>query len=155
MNKYQEWIEKSKEYNQDFRHPEMLDFTIKNMPEILRDFKLWEPEKHYKYMLTFTLDPKKFNFSTLTVDDYKNDVEDYICNLMRKPETKKCYYVREHDQTNCHWHVVVHRTSPIRSDYLSYYKKKFGSVDVSRSKYLEDTHSIKYLSKESEIVQII
>lgn len=152
MNKFQEWLEKSKEFQQDYRNPELLDFTIKNMEAIIKDYKDWDPPKTYKYMLTFTLDPKKHD---LTNEEFKNRVELYIVNLIRKPEVTKAYYTREHNNTNPHWHVIVHRSSALKSDYLSYYRKNFGLVDISKSKKLEDTQSIEYLSKESEIVQII
>lgn len=126
------------------------------MKEIVRDVKSYEPEKVYKYMLTFTIDPNKVKMNDaewrlINIDK----VETYICNLMRKPETTKCYYVCEHKTTNCHFHVILYRKSALKSDYLSYYKKTFGHVDVSRSRDLTDTHSEKYLSKESEIIQIV
>lgn len=151
MNKYAEWLNMLEEENNDVRNPDVLRFFISNMKEIVHDVKSYTPSKKYKYMLTFTIDPKKHEVTS----DLKDKIEIYICNLMRKPETTKCYYVREHDKTNCHWHVILYRKSAIKSDYLSYYKKTFGHVDISRSKDLSDTHSEKYLSKESEIIQIV
>lgn len=151
QNEYQIWSDKLRDHNGDIRAPEMLAYTIKHMAEIVRDARDWEPVKEYKYMLTFTMDPKKIE----NTDMNRDKIELYICNLMRKAETSKCYYSKEHELTNCHWHVILHRKSALKSDYLSYYKKTFGHVDVSRSKDLGDTNSMKYLSKEGKIYQIV
>lgn len=152
MNKFQQFLDSLTEAGGDHYDPDHLKFIIKNMGGIIHDYKDWQPEKVYKYMITFTLDPKKVN---MTDENQKNQIEKYITNLIRKPEVLKAYYVREHSDTNTHWHVVVHRNTALRSDYLSYFKKTYGNVHCSRSKTLDDTHSIKYLSKESEIIIIV
>lgn len=151
INNYQLWLDKLQEQDGDIRAPEMLAYTIKHMAEIVRDARNWEPKKEYKYMLTFTMDPKKIENN----QSNRDKIELYICNLMRKAETSKCYYSKEHELTNCHWHVILHRNKALESNYLSYYKKVFGHVDVSRSKILGDTESTKYLSKEGKIIEII
>lgn len=152
MNFYEQFLIKLKENNFDHRAPDLVAFTTENMQKIVHDIKYWEPEKEYKYMLTFTLDPSKVN---LKDNDKKDKIEKYISNLIRGPDTIKAYMAREHNDSNTHWHVIVHRRKALKSDYLSYYKKTYGRVDTSRSKNLEDTHSMKYLTKESEIIQIV
>lgn len=151
-NYYVEFLEKLSENGEDIRSPEMLDFTVRYMKQIIRDARYWEPVKEYKYMITFTLDPKKVDLSDEVLKDH---IEKYIVKLLSKPEVLKFYYTREHNSTNTHWHCVVHRTSAMRSDYLTYYKKHYGAVNVSRSRDLSDTHSEQYLSKESKIIKIL
>jgi len=150
-NYYETFLQKT-ENKLPGRDNEYIDWITQFMSKIVRDAKLWEPEKTYKYMLTFTLDPNKVD---LKDTEKKDKIEKYIENLIRRPEATKAYYVREHNETNTHWHVVVHRSSALKSDYLTYYKKNFGNVHTSRSKSLDDNHSIKYLSKENEIIIII
>lgn len=137
---------------------EALGYWIVNVVNINRDIhtseylkEKYKKPKEYKYMLTFTLDPKKVNLSDRAV---KSKIEDYIVNLLKTSENDRFYYSREHDDSNTHWHVIVHRKVPLRQDKLTYYKKKYGNVDVSRSKDLSDKNSFAYLGKESAIVTI-
>lgn len=151
-NYYAEFLKKLEENGDDIRAPDMIDYTQQYMKQIIRDVRDWEPDKIYKYMITFTLDPKKVDINDIQKKDH---IENYIVKLLTKPETQKFYYSREHESTNTHWHCVIHRTCALRSDYLTYYKKHYGNVHVSRSKDLSDTHSEQYLSKESEIIKIL
>lgn len=152
MNYCEEFMKKLEENYDDIRSPEVLDFATKNMKLILSDFAKWKPMKVYKYMITFTCDPTKVD---LTNAKKKDQIEKYIVKLLSKPEVSRFYYAREHDTTNTHWHCVVYRSSAFKSDYLTYYRKHFGSVDISRSKNTEDKFTRDYLSKESEIISVI
>lgn len=137
---------------------EALDFVAthgysiwRDMPTSRHSVKIKIKPSEYKYLITFTLDPKKVE---ITDRLKKSKIEDYIVGLLKTSDNNRFYYAREHDDSNTHWHCIIHRTKPMRQDVLAYYKKKYGMVDVSRSKDLSDEHSIKYLGKESKIVTV-
>lgn len=141
--------------------PEALNYWIQHIVQINVDFlksdylkdkkRKKEKPSEYKYMITFTLDPKKVD---LTSSEQKNTIERYIVNLLKCTDNFRFYYVREHEFTNTHWHAIVHRKIPFTQDKLAYYKRKFGNVQVNRSKELDDEFSLKYLGKENEIIYI-
>lgn len=146
----------SKKYGTDPRCKESLEWIIKHSFHLQRDIKTYKPDEFYKYMLTFTIDPSKVDISC---DSDKKVwieyVDTYIHNLLFKNKTiYRAYYSREHDESNVHWHAIVHCHAAFDHKMLNYYKKTYGLVDVSRSKQLEDENSIKYLGKESEITHI-
>lgn len=153
-NYFDYWYENYYNDNSD----EALDFVAKYGYQIWRDMstsrhtvKIKVKPSEYKYLITFTLDPKKVDLSNVKT---KDKIEKYIVNLLKTTDNFRFYYVREHDDTNTHWHCIVHRTLPMKQDVLAYYKKKYGNIDVSRSKRLADEDSMKYLGKESKIVTI-
>jgi len=143
---------------QTLTNHEMLDFVILHGKKIWRDLdsSIYFSHKkggkvkpsEYKYLITFTLDPKKVDLKNAAV---KSKIEEYIIGILKVPENHRFYYSREHNDTNTHWHCIVHRKTPFVQDKLRYYKKQYGNVDVSRSHDLSDEHSVKYLGKESTI----
>ena len=137
------------------RDPVMVDWLIKYQHLVLKDYITYSPKKIYKYMLTFTLDPKKVN--DITSNDVQKKIESYIVSLFKDSRFIRVYYVKEHAQSNCHWHVVIYMNNCFKQDHIRYYRKKYGNVDVSRSHELSDEHTQKYLSKEpgSKIIQIL
>lgn len=147
-NYYEQFLQKM-EFYKTCTHPDMYEWYISNMHYIIRDYKSYKPPMIYKYMLTFTLDPKKGPHDL-------DKMEQYIVGLLTNKENEKIYYVCEHRLTNCHWHAVIYRKSVFKHDSIRYYKQKFGHVDVSRSHDLSDEHTQKYLSKEldSKIIHL-
>lgn len=162
INYFDEFMKK---YQADWDTPksmsdEALDWWARHIVQINMDIHKSEYMKkstakampdEYKYMITFTLDPKKVDMRD---ESKKVIIEDYIVGLLKVPENHRFYYSREHEDTNTHWHTIIHRKTPFKQDKLAYYKKKYGNFDVSRSKILTDDSSIKYLGKESEIITI-
>lgn len=137
---------------------EAIDYVLKHGMDIWIDMskskhnvKIKIKPSEYKYMVTFTLDPKKVDIKDRQL---LLKIESYIVNLLKTTDNFRFYYAREHDDTNPHWHCIVHRTLPLKQDVLAYYKKKYGLVDVSRSRNLSDEHSLEYLGKESKIVTV-
>lgn len=145
-------------YEQTLCKDDLITFVEKNGPQIWYDMKSSDHFLHqkrvkviqseYKYLITFTLNPSKVD---LKDSDLKSKIEAYIVGILKVPENHRFYYSREHDNTNTHWHCIVHRKTPFVQDKLRYYKKQYGNVDISRSKDLTDEHSVKYLGKESII----
>lgn len=150
---YEEFLNKMAEYG-TVRKPEFFQWYIKNLDNILRDAQHYKPKKEYKYMLTFTIDPKKHNPTEGLV---QASIEKYIIKLLKDSKNSKFYFAKEHANSNCHWHCVIHRDTIFRQDIVRYYKQKYGHVDISRSHDLSDEHTEKYLSKESgtEIQRIL
>lgn len=140
---YREFLRLSNEKGE--RHPEVLDYVIKHGFDIIKDARNYTPDMEYKYMITFTVRSE--------LRHMHNTIEEYILNLL-KPMCFKLYYSKEHVKTNVHWHCVIHMTSRIVHSKFRYYKQKYGFVDISRSKDLSDENSIKYISKESEVIHV-
>jgi len=93
------------------------------------------------------VDPK---LHVQTDPEVQDEIEMYIQKLMNQPYYDKVYYVKEHADSNCHWHVVVYLNQVFKQDHVRYYRKKYGNVDISRSKDLSDEHTQKYLSKDPD-----
>lgn len=102
-------------------------------------------------MVTFTVDPKKH--PDLNQMDKIKQIEKYIVKVCA-PLAGRAYFAREHDNSNVHWHVIIHRNTRLPYEKFGHYKRVYGNVDISRSHQLDDQNSINYLGKESEI-QII
>lgn len=102
--------------------------------------------KHYRYLITFTKDKKK----TLPDND---TIEKYIIKqIKRKPlNIVTAYYVREGDDKDkqVHWHVVCETTKPLKKDRFNYYIKKFGNIDLSRTKAQNIEEGINYITKDN------
>lgn len=152
MNYYDEFMKLSRTCTES----ELISFVLAHGERIVKDAlsskTVREADlKEYKYMITFTLDPKKVDLKS--AEDVQK-VEDYIVKLLKCSANFRFYYAKEHADSNPHWHVVIHRYKPFPQSEVSYYKKKYGMVDISRSKILIDEASMKYLGKESNIVTI-
>lgn len=100
--------------------------------------------KKYRYLITFTLP-----------EDHKHDedeVEHYIVKqFQQRPvlQIEKAYMVKERTQKDiAHWHVAVCSTRCLKKDRFNYYIKKYGFVDISKSKAQHLEESLNYISKE-------
>lgn len=144
MNYYGEFLKKFELYG-NIRVPEFYEWFVCNMEQIHRDAKHYIPPRIYKYMVTFTIDPKRHEPTDALLQER---IEEYIVGLFNKDLYDKFYFVKEHATSNCHWHCVVYTSKALKYDRLTYYKTKYGNVDVSRSHELNDEHTMKYLSKE-------
>lgn len=152
MSKLSEYFKLLEEHGGDIRNPIPLDFYIKHQKDILNDAKNAKFPGEYKYMITFTVDPKKH--PNMNSAEFQTRVSDYIIKLL-KPLSDRFYFVQEHSDTNVHWHCVIHRATRFPFVKLQYYKKVYGSVDVSKSRdVLNDQNSINYLKKEGKIINI-
>lgn len=153
-NYYEQYLRITETYPNP-RDPIVIDWLIKNMQNVLRDYEHYKPKQIYKYMITFTIDPKKVN--DMNTPSRQDQIESYIVRLFKDARFSRVYYVKEHASTNCHWHVVCYLMNCFKQDHVRYYKKIYGNVDISRSHDLSDEHTQKYLSKDptSEIKQIL
>lgn len=154
-NYFQEFVDLLYKYNQNERHPNIIKFLVAHGDTIMKDYKNWKPKKVYKYMLTFTIDPKKVQGQNDT--KVQDSIELYISKLLKDSKYEKVYYVKEHADSNCHWHAVIYSNNRFKQQDIAYYKKKYGNVDISRSHDISDEHTMKYLSKENpdKIIQLL
>lgn len=148
--KFEHWFELTEKFG--IRDEFVLHYFMQNQKEILQDAKTCKIRTEHKYMITFTIDPKKH--TNLNELNFQDKVEKYIVKILT-PLSDRLYYSKEHKDSNVHWHVCVHRKKAFPYEKLAHYKKTYGHVDVSRSRVIEnDENTIKYLGKESQIVTI-
>jgi len=95
------------------------------------------------YLVTFTLKP------SIQPTEY-DKIQQYIISQFRRPPLKvvEAHIVREMTQNNvAHWHVAVSTNKWLKKDRLNYYIKKYGKVDISKSKHNSIQESMNYISK--------
>lgn len=126
------------------------DFCKENCERISRDQAFFTfPQPELKYMYTFTIDPKLIDASTIEVQD---TIEKYIVNMIsRIDNVTRSYYVKEHPDSNVHWHFIIHSKGFVKQDHLKTYRRKYGRVDCSKSVSKTDEFSVKYMKKEGVI----
>lgn len=152
MTKFEEFLKRSENEKLE-TSPEFLDWYIDNITDINNSAKLYRAPELFRYMITFTIDPKKvINKNDIEI---QNIIEEYIIKLLSGQADVKAYYVKEHPETNVHWHCIIVRNSALKSrSFLNKYKQKFGNVDVSKSFLENDSNSVIYMSKESKPISI-
>jgi hypothetical protein len=152
MCKFEEYLEKL-EKSSLRTDPEFFSWYIDNITDINKAAVKYKPPELYRYMITFTIDPKKvLNQNDPEIQDI---IEKYIVKLISAQADVKAYYVKEHPESNVHWHTVIVRNSAIKSrSFIKNYVKKYGNVDISKSFAENDSNSVKYLSKDSNPIYI-
>lgn len=113
--------------------------------------KFWElnkPREIVYQMFTFTTDPAH--------KDLKAQ-EEYIISILKRKENLQIhslYYVKEHFDTNPHFHVVIGSTRSIPPDAFKTYKK-YGFVQKSKKSSLNDNGLQDYLEKENKPIILL
>lgn len=114
--------------------------------QIKREIK--KLNERFIYMLTFTIDTSKKTIST--TDDIKQ-IEDYIIKLLNSKSLS--HIIKSHltyeigKSGNHHWHVYAECSRCLKKDRFKTYIKKYGNVDISRSKTNNTEHIMKYINK--------
>lgn len=102
----------------------------------------------YRYLVTFTVDPRKSGHKST------NEIYDYIYKQFKRTplQVKQAYIVQEGDgkKKHIHWHVAVETNKALKKDRFNYYTKKYGNIDISKTKAETLQHALKYISKEAE-----
>ena len=109
----------------------------------------------HTYLVTFTIDPKKVdNPKKQQKEIYKN-----ICKQFERPplHVSKAQIVTEGDgeKKHIHFHVAVQTRIPLKKDRFHYYQKKYGLIDISKSKTGSYEEVLNYISKENKPVVLI
>lgn len=111
-------------------------------------------EKTYQYMITFTIDPKKY--ATIN-DELIEKIEEYIKAIPLRTALKitKFEMVREsHKDGRPHWHTLVVSTKSLKKSLFTYYQKLYGNIDFSKSRVKCVNNIRQYISK-SETPEVI
>jgi len=110
----------------------------------------------YCYLVTFTLSvgcmPTFPSPKYLTKNEYYQEVEDYIeKQFKRKPlKITEAHMVREYTKKGIpHWHVAVSCEKHLAKNRFNYYSRKYGNVDISKSKCQNIQESLNYINKSS------
>lgn len=111
---------------------------------------------HYVYLLTFTLDPKKqpHPLSSRAIES----IESIIAAQGRRAalQVLKYSFVREyHKDGRPHWHALMVTKKCLRKDRFTPYLKKFGNIDISKSRSQQDGDVLNYMAKEGDIIEVI
>lgn len=108
-------------------------------------------DKKHVYMLTYTVDPNKYNKG----DDDKIE-ELIIAQKDRKALEIVTYaYVKESCKNGMpHWHALIVTKRPLKKDRFNYYISKYGNIDISKNKAQITTEIINYMSKTGEITYL-
>lgn len=164
--KYEEFLKLCDEHGSKSQF--MMSYMIKNCEYLPQSAKIYfeeqkkriqkeEAEKRkqekkenhiLKYMITFTIDPKRHP------DQHDTKFQDLAEKYIIKRLSSKCeriYLVKEHANDNVHWHVIVYCKKYFDQKWLQYYIDKYGIAKSIRSHNLSDEDSYNYLSKEGDI----
>lgn len=116
----------------------------------LKHHKQKATAKHYRYLITFTLDPKK----KPDVVKAKDWILRNVVNTLHKPE--EVYYSEELTKKGVpHWHVVGSYSKSLKKSLFKYYLTKYGNIDFSRTLKGEGLKSgLSYLQKEEQPIKL-
>lgn len=120
---------------------------------IKRNEKKQKKGRHV-YMITFTIDPKK-------VPNYK-EVEPDVELLVRRQGMRKALnilkyeYVKEYTKTDIpHWHALLVSSSILKKDRFNHYIRKYGNIDISKSKTGSEDEILNYINKDGVSVKVL
>lgn len=105
--------------------------------------------KTYRYLITFTLKNDTFE---------EDEVEKYIIKqLKRKPlQIIGAHINKEYTKKGrAHWHASIESIKSLKKDRFHYYIKKYGNIDISKTKAQNLEEGINYISKDSISKKII
>lgn len=113
--------------------------------------------KIYTYMLTFTIDPKLHDVKDKSLHD---KIATYIYGYTVARNPLRADIVKEgtdEDHKHIHFHLGLEVKKTIDfSNSLKYYRKTYGSVDVSSSKYGNIYNNVlKYINKSIPSVELV
>lgn len=130
----------------------------KCFPKYIKQYvKEYEDEnKVYTYMLTFTIDPKRHDVESTSLHDM---IEDYVITFAERRNPLKADLVKEgtdEDHKHIHWHLGLELKKYIDfSNFLKFYRNKYGSVDISKSWSNDYNNIITYINKSVPSQQIV
>lgn len=111
--------------------------------------------KSYRYLITFTLSP---TLQPDIDDTLIHTIEEFIAGQGNRSGLSIIHYayVREsHQDGRPHWHASIITTKPLKKDRFNYYIKKYGNIDLSKSKSTNKWEALDYLSKSGTVKTII
>lgn len=101
--------------------------------------------KKYIYLITFTLSTDNVAKEELAEEFIREQPKRKALSLLT------WVMVKEYTKKGVpHWHCVVESYKPIKKNRFEYYAKKFGFVDISRTKGQTRQEALQYISKDEE-----
>lgn len=139
--------------------PKMITSIIKNADLLIFQNQIKRAirklNEKFIYMLTFTVDLKK---RTIETNEDIKEIEDYIIKLIRSKSLNhilKSHLVYEIGKNgNHHWHVYAECSKCLKKDRFKTYIKRYGNVDISRSKTDNQEHIMTYMNKDNSPKEI-
>lgn len=111
--------------------------------------------KTYTYMITFTIDPKKHDVKDTKLHDI---IAEYVVGFACKRNALRADVVKEgtdEDHKHTHWHLGLELKKYLDFfNFLKYYRKIYGKVDVSRSWSNDYNNVLIYINKSIPSEQI-
>ena len=128
----------------------MMEYPYYAMAYVKRHRELQNIKK-YRYLITFTIDPKKGSQPAKALEWIKRNV----INPLHKP--LEVYYAEEqHKNGQPHWHVVGVYAKSLKKNLFKYYEKMFGNIDFSKTIKGEGVEmGLGYISKENNPIKLI
>lgn len=125
----------------------------KYFKKLLNEFD--NKNKTYTYMLTFTMDPKIHDVENTALHA---EIEEYIIRFAFNRNAERADIVKEgtdEDHKHTHWHLGLELKKYIDfSTFLKFYRKTYGSVDISRSWSNQYINVMKYINKSNPSTEL-
>lgn len=154
IENHYEWIKNNPELDETDSpyYSDNMRAILEKPLEFHENFKSYIKQKDvkkYYYLVTFTIHPEYAS--------REREIEEYIRRqFLRVPlRIKEAWIVRELTATNVpHWHVAVCTYKALKKDRFNYYVKKYGFVDISKSRLNSLEESLNYISKVEQPTKI-
>lgn len=115
------------------------------------DWVKTQSKQLYRYMLTFTVKPD--------CKEKEDDIEKYIEKQIteRTPlKIRQAWITKEYTKAGKpHWHCAIESEQIIKKDRFHYYIKKYGFLDISKTKAQNLEEAKNYISKDSTPKKLI
>lgn len=109
------------------------------------EIKRQSSKKRYLYLVTFTVDPKKYSG-----EEQEDEIENYILKQGNRPALRLIQFqlVKERCKSGMpHWHAFIESEKCLKKDRFNYYISKYGKIDISKSKTNDEDEIINYIYK--------
>ncbi len=161
MSRLRKFVKQSKE---GLPYSELVDITdivvrhSKTLPMymkiLVREYE--QTNKVYTYMLTFTIDPSKYDVENKELHDI---IEAYVIDFGERRNPLKCDVVKEKSDKHhkhTHWHLGLETKKYIDfSNFLKFYRKTYGIVDITKSWSNDYKNVLIYINKSTPSQQIV
>lgn len=109
-----------------------------------------QQDKIYRYLITFTLKPEAVHQA--------EEAEAFVREQSKRVALKwlSFTYVKELTKQGApHFHCAVETTQALKKNRFEYYAKKFGFVDISKTRGQTIQEALTYISKEGQPIKLI
>lgn len=103
-----------------------------------------EKNKHYFYLVTFTL---KNKLNAIELAKCRKYIKEQFTD---RPALKVNHAILVEELTAAgteHWHVACSTKIPLSKDRFNYYEKLYGKIDISKNKHKNINDALNYIAK--------